>query len=106
MWIHKIMVNPSFLIADDANASVNNGAEALDKAKEDLGHLANDASSLADQAKTAGSSFFGHAKGAAAAAFEAGSKAAENVVDEKLKEAENVRLSCHMTSNLNEKKNK
>lgn len=46
---------------------------------------------LASDAKAAGGSIFDHAKGAAAAAFEAGSKAAENVVDEKLKEAEHVR---------------
>lgn len=46
---------------------------------------------LASDAKAAGGTIFDHAKGAAAAAFEAGSKAAENVVDEKLKEAEHVR---------------
>lgn len=78
--------------ADEANSSLNNGAEALDKAKEDLTHLASDASSMAEQAKAAGGTFLDHAKGAANAAFAAGSKAAENVVDEKLKEAEHVRL--------------
>lgn len=63
---------------------MNNGAESLDKAKENLTHLASDA-------KAAGGTIFDHAKGAAAAAYEAGTKAAENVYDEKLKEAEHVR---------------
>lgn len=47
---------------------------------------------MADHAKLTGASMFDHTKGAAAAALAAGSKAAEDIADEKLKEAENVRL--------------
>lgn len=73
------------------NASMNNGAEALDKTKQELEGLANDASSFAEKAKASGGVLFDHAKGAANEALAAGTKAAENIVDEKLKEAENVR---------------
>lgn len=76
--------------ADNVNASVNNGAEALDKTKEDLNQFANNASSMAEQAKATGETLFGHAKGAATEAIAAGSRAAEGIVDQKLKEAENV----------------
>lgn len=58
--------------ADDANE----GADALGEA--------------AEHAKLTGASLFGHAKGAAAAAIAAGSKTAEEIADQKLKEAENV----------------
>lgn len=72
------------------NASINNGADAIDKTKQDLNALANDASSMAERAKATGGTLLDHAKGAATEAIAAGSKAAENIVDEKLKEAENV----------------
>lgn len=67
--------------ADEASASANSAADAMDKAKQDLGEAAN----------TAGT-FFDHAKGAANEAISAGSKAAENIVDQKLKEAEGVSI--------------
>lgn len=78
------------------NASIANGADALDKTKQDLNALANDASQLADRAKATGGSLFDHAKGAADAALAAGSKAAENIVDEKLKQAENVTFPSYL----------
>lgn len=52
--------------------------------------LKNDASSLAEQAKATGDNLLGHAKAAANEAIAAGSKAAENIADEKLKQAEQV----------------
>lgn len=55
-----------------------------------MSELADDASAMAEHAKTTGASMFDHAKGAATAALTAGSKAAEEIADEKLKEAENV----------------
>lgn len=84
-YIQNILIS-----ADDVNASISNGADALDKTKEDLNALANDASTLAERAKTAGGTLFDHAKGAANEAIAAGSKAAESIADEKLKQAENV----------------
>lgn len=45
---------------------------------------------FAEEAKTTGASLFDHAKGTAAAAIAAGSKAAEDIADEKLKDAESV----------------
>lgn len=65
---------------------MNAGAEALDKTKQDLSQLANNA-------KTTGATLLDHAKGAAEHAIAAGSKAAEGIADEKLKEAENVRVT-------------
>lgn len=58
-------------------------AEDAEKAKNDL-------SEFAEEAKSTGASMFDHAKGAATAAIAAGSKAAEDIADEKLKEAESV----------------
>lgn len=55
--------------------------------------MASDASALAERAKATGGSLFDHAKGAADAALTAGSKSAENIVDEKLKQAENVNFN-------------
>lgn len=78
------------ITADEVNASINNGADAIDKTKQDLNALATDASSMAERAKATGGTFLDHAKGAATEAIAAGSKAAENIVDEKLKQAENV----------------
>lgn len=65
-------------------------AEDAEKAKHDLGEFAQDASAMAEHAKETGASLLDHAKGAAAAALAAGSKAAEEIADEKLKDAENV----------------
>lgn len=55
-----------------------------------MNQLASDASGLASKAKETGGTLLGHAKGAANEAVAAGSRAAENIVDQKLKEAENV----------------
>lgn len=49
-------------------------------------------SELANNAKTTGATLLDHAKGAATHALAAGSKAAEEIADEKLKEAENVSI--------------
>lgn len=76
--------------ADDVNVSVSNGSEAIDKTKQDFNQLASDASAMAEQAKIAGGNFMDHAKGAAAAAVAAGSAAAENIFDEKMKQTEEV----------------
>lgn len=59
-----------------------------EKAKHDL-------SEFAEEAKTTGASMFDHAKGAATAAIAAGSKAAEDIADEKLKQAESVSFFYH-----------
>lgn len=77
-------------LAEEVNTSINNGAEALDKTKQDLNQLAEEATTLAGKAKQAGGTALDHAKGAATAAIAAGSKAAEEIVDQKLKESENV----------------
>lgn len=76
--------------AEEVNTSINNGAEALDKTKQDLNQLADDATTLAEKAKATGGTALDHAKGAATAAIAASSKTAEGIVDQKLKDAENV----------------
>lgn len=68
-------------------------AEDAEKAKHDL-------SEFAEEAKTTGASMFDHAKGAAAAALAAGSKAAEDIADEKLKEAESVSLFYELQDHI------
>lgn len=69
-------------------------AQDAEKAKHDLGEFA-------EEAKTTGSSLFDHAKGTAAAAIAAGSKAAEDIADEKLKEAESVSVLSSCITFLN-----
>lgn len=68
-------------------------AEDAEKAKHGL-------SEFAEEAKTTGASMFDHAKGAATAAIAAGSKSAEDIADEKLKEAESVSFSYPLTYDL------
>lgn len=80
----------TFISATEVNDSVTNGASALDKTKQDLNQLASDASGVAEKAKETGGTALDHAKGAANAAMAAGSKAVENIVEQKLKDAENV----------------
>lgn len=57
------MINFSLYEADEANASVNGAAETIDKTKKNLNDLSNDATTLADQAKSTAGTFFDHAKG-------------------------------------------
>lgn len=78
------------IAGDEASASANNAADSIENAKKNLGQLADDASSTAAQAKSTAGNLFDHAKGAANEALAAGTKAAENIVDQKLKEAETV----------------
>lgn len=59
-------------------------------AKNNLSQMSDEASKAASDAKSTATNLFDHAKGAANAAMVAGSKAAENIVDQKLKEAEHV----------------
>lgn len=73
---------------------MNNANESIDNAKQNINQLAQDASATAAQVKSTAGTLFDHAKGAANEALAAGSKAAENIVDQKLKEAENVWI-CH-----------
>lgn len=89
---HNVMheLNVNFICIPFPADDVNAGADALDKAKGDLSQLASDASTMADQAKSTGATLLDHAKGAATQAIAAGSVAAESIVDQKMKEAENV----------------
>lgn len=77
-------------LANEANTSLNNANDSIENAKKNLDQMSDEASKAAADVKSTATTLFDHAKGAANAAIEAGSKAAENIVDQKLKEAEHV----------------